>query len=57
MSTRVVDNKSVSPMQRHSLGDVGAVYLFSALGLALTSGVAMLIGLDKLAPTLVSMTG
>jgi hypothetical protein len=57
MTTGMIARKPVSQKQRHSLSNLGAVYLFSALGLLLTIGVVALIGFDKLAPMLAAMSG
>jgi hypothetical protein len=57
MTTEMVASKSVSQGQRRFLSDLGGVYLFSALGLLLAIGTAVLVGFDKLTPALAAMSG
>jgi hypothetical protein len=57
MTTDLIARKPVSQKQRRSLSDLGAVYLFSALGLLLSIGAIVIIGFDKLTPILAAMSG
>ena len=57
MTTDMIAGKSLSQKQNRSLSGLGAVYLFSAIGLVLTIGAFVLVGFDELPPILAAMSG